>query len=232
VEVVGSTKFDVLDGPADEGRRGDARRALGVPEGVRAVVYGSVRPAEERSVVETVASIAAAFPDTWQIVAPRHLNRVRPLCRRLEGAGVKAALRSAGPAGPTFARVIVLDTTGELRTVYSIATVAFVGGTLGAYGGHNPLEPAAQGVPVVLGTHTESCPEDAAALVEGGGAVVVRSADELTEALGRCLRDEGFRARASASALRVIDGGRGATERTVRLLERRGVLAGRGGDRA
>jgi 3-deoxy-D-manno-octulosonic-acid transferase len=224
LEVVGSTKFDTLDGPADEGRQAAVLEALGVPAGARAVVYGSVRPAEEQAVAEAVGSIAAGFPDVWQIVAPRHLDRVRSLARRLERAGARAVLRSAGPEPRALTRTILLDTTGELSAVYSIASVAFVGGTLAPYGGHNPLEPAAQGVPVVLGPHTESCSDDAAALVEGAAAFVVRSGGELTRALGDLLRDDGLRARAAARALGVVAEGRGATERTVRLLERRGVL--------
>lgn len=229
VEVVGNTKFDGVGGPPDEDRRRAAGEALGVPAGAPAVVYGSVRPMEEGAVAEAVASIDAEFPDTWQVVAPRHLDRVEPLARRLAGAGVTAAVRSQEPGLRPPTRVIVLDTTGELKALYSIACVAFVGGTLAPYGGHNPLEPAALGVPVVLGPHTESCPEAARALVEGGGAVVARSPDELVRAVRDLLRDEGLRARAAESALRVVREGGGATERTIRILAREGVLDGQRG---
>jgi len=229
VHVVGNTKFDTLDGPLPEGRRAAVAESLGIPLRARVVVFGSVRPREEEHVARAVASIEAGFPGVWQVVAPRHLDRVEPLRRRLDAIGVASARRSASSARPSGCRVVVLDTTGELSSVYSIAAVAFVGGTLAAYGGHNPLEPAAQGVPVVLGAHTESCRESAGALVEGGGAVTVRSGGELFEAIAGLLRDDGRRAEAAAAALRVVDGRRGATGRTLRLLEAEGVLGGDAG---
>ena len=137
---------------------------------------------------------------------------------------MSVVMRSQESALRPPSRAILLDTTGELKAVYSIASVAFVGGTLAPYGGHNPLEPAAQGVPVVLGPHTESCRDSAAALVEGAAAVVVRSRGELVRAVRDLLRDDGRRTRASESALRVVRNGGGATERTVEILAREGVL--------
>lgn len=224
VEVVGNMKFDTDSGPPCEDRRRETRDALGVPAGARVVVYGCVRPTEEETVAEAVASIDTEFPGVWQIVAPRHLERVEPLTGRLAGAGVSAVTRSLELTARPPSRVIVLDTTGELKAVYSIACVAFVGGTLAPYGGHNPLEPAAQGVPVVLGPHTENCAEAARALVEGGGAVIVRSREELVRTVGELLRDEGLRTSAADRALRVVQRGGGATERTLEILAREGVL--------
>jgi 3-deoxy-D-manno-octulosonic-acid transferase len=227
VRVVGNTKFDAVAGPPSEGARRETRRALGLPAASPVVVYGCVRPREEGAVAHTVGAIAGDVPGVRQIVAPRHLDRVEPLMRCLEDAGVGPVRRSASEdASPS---VIVLDTTGELSSVYAIASVAFVGGTLAPYGGHNPLEPAAQGVPVVLGPHTESCLETAAAIVDGGGAVVVRSREELAGAVVSFLRDGVARATAAANALRVVEEGRGATERTVRLLAREGILRERSG---
>jgi 3-deoxy-D-manno-octulosonic-acid transferase len=226
VEVVGSTKFDDIGAPPDERRRASTRSALGVPADARAVAYGSVRPTEEGAVAEAVAAIDRRFDDVWQVVAPRHLDRVELLARRLDRAGVAAVRRTQGPSGRPASRVIILDTTGELRDVYSIASVAFVGGTLAPYGGHNPLEPAAAGVPVILGPHTESCALAARALVDGGGAVVVRGSRELARAVAELLGNEGARSGAAERARRVVREGSGAAERTLEILEREGVLDG------
>lgn len=226
VEVVGDTKFDSVARPPGEERRRATREALGVPGGAPGVVYGSVRPMEEEAVAAVISAIDAEFPAVWQIVAPRHLERVEPLTRVLAAAGVRPIARSTARAERPPSRVIVLDTTGELQEVYSIASVAFVGGTLAPYGGHNPLEPAAAGVPVVLGPHTESCAESARALIEGGGAVLVRSSEELREAVRRLLRRDDLRRRAAEGALEVVERGRGATERTLEILTRHVVLDG------
>jgi 3-deoxy-D-manno-octulosonic-acid transferase len=102
--------------------------------------------------------------------------------------------------------------------------VAFVGGTLAPYGGHDPLEPAAQGVPVLIGTHTETCRDSASRLLSAGAAVEVSGGDELTAELLRLLRDEGALAASREHALRVVEAGRGATERTLEFLGSIGVL--------
>lgn len=223
--VSGSMKHDSLSGPPDASERAALRESLSIERGSPVVVFGSVRPDEEESVVGVVESL---LNDTGAhvVVAPRHLDRTAPLSRRLAARGLRHVVRSeGGGAGPVGARVTLLDTTGELVRMYSVADVAFVGGTLAPYGGHNPLEPAALGVPVVVGPHTTSCAEDAALLVERGAAVRVGNGEELLEVLTRLLADDEARAEMRARAREAVDSGRGATARTLDLLKSHGVLA-------
>jgi len=227
--VTGNTKFERDAAPLSEGDRERVRRSLGLPEGP-VIVFGSVRPREERAVARAAAEVARASPDAVLLVAPRHLERVGAVARELERNGLAVRLRSRmdGPEGA--ARVVVLDTTGELAEAYGIGAAAFVGGTLApSYGGHNPLEPAALGVPVVIGHHVAGCRDSAGALSEAGAAVVVRSAAQLSSALARFLNDRPFRDAASNAAISVVSSGGGALDRTVELLRSAGLLGSRVG---
>jgi 3-deoxy-D-manno-octulosonic-acid transferase len=229
VVVAGNMKYDALARPLCENERSRLRDSLGIPPSAPVVVFGSVRPAEEDFVAGAAAGIAAVVPGVFLIVAPRHLERAGPLLTRLGEEGLAPVRRSMpGPNPGGVARTIVLDSTGELSRVYSIATVAFVGGTLAPYGGHNPLEPAAHGVPVLIGPHTESCRDSAARLTAAGGAIVVEGAAALRDAALRLLSDEGARRAVGEAARAVVDEGRGATARTVELMRSRQALPERG----
>jgi 3-deoxy-D-manno-octulosonic-acid transferase len=226
VRVVGDTKFDKAAEPLPADEVGRLRESLGFGPDDEVVVFGSVRPREEGPVASSAASLLRLRPAARVVLAPRHLERVAPMRRELESRGVVTALRSDGPIG--IARALVLDTTGELAAVYGVGSAAFVGGTLAPYGGHDPLEPAAQGVPVVMGGHTETCRETARRLLEAGGAIEVTDEAGLERALLHLLSDDEARRSASESALRAVSEGRGATLRTIAFLEELGVLDAEG----
>jgi len=228
VIVAGDMKFDKLAEPLDEAERVTLRSSLGLAPDAPVVVFGSVRPREEAAVAAAAAAIASALPDVRFIVAPRHLERVADTVKVLAAAGIGSVLRSTLRSDPgaadRTAPAVVVDTTGELARIYAAGSVAFVGGTLAPYGGHDPLEPAAQGVPVVLGTHTDTCRDSAARLLSEGGAVEVATAEELSGALLRLLMNDEVRGAAGANALSAVVAGRGATGRTIEFLESIGVL--------
>ncbi len=225
VTPVGNTKYDALPAPLPARERDELRDSLGIPADSPVVVFGSVRPLEEEAVAAAASGIASSYPDARMVVAPRHLDRLAPLEGRLRAAGLEFTRRTAVGAGaPPAGSGVLLDTTGELSNLYAIATVAFVGGSLGPYGGHNPLEPAAHGVPVLLGPSTESCAESAERLVSAGGAAVVRDGNELTAGILSLLADPGKREEAAARAIEAIEAGRGATGRTMALLRDAGVI--------
>jgi len=223
LDVTGSTKFDLLPEPPDATARSSLRRELGVGAGVSVVVFGSVRPAEEKAVLDVVASLARDGR-AHSLVAPRHLRRVENLKRGLGSRGLAYVTRSSAEPATGGASVTVLDTTGELGRLYGAADVAFVGGTLAPYGGHNPLEPASLGVPVLIGTHTDSCAFEAELLVGRGGAARVRGGDELLVRVRSLLDDDDERVSMGERALMAVSSGRGATARTLKVLRRRGVL--------
>lgn len=228
VRSFGSTKFDSLDAPLSASKRGELRRSFGFDAAAPVLVFGSVRPLEEAEVARAVAQCLAGLDRARAVIAPRHLERVAPLIAALGGSGVAGVRRTrlVQSAADVTERpgVVILDTTGELGDVYAIADAAFVGGTLADYGGHNPLEPAAQGVPVVLGPHTETCRENAELLLDAGAAVTVSNGEELAEEMVRIVRDDDVRRAMSEAALRVMEEGRGASARAVEWLAGLGLL--------
>lgn len=224
VEIAGNTKFDALPQPLPEEQRRALRASLGIPDGSPAVVFGSVRPLEEEPVARATEQVLSRIAEARVVVAPRHLDRAAPLLSALDAAGVRAVRRSdPGSGRPAESRTVVLDTTGELAEVYAVADVAFVGGSLGPYGGHNPLEPAAHGVPVLFGPNTESCRDSAERLLAAGGGSVV-GPDELAGAVVGLLEDAAARGAMASGALAAVESGRGATERTLGVLESTGVI--------
>lgn len=228
VTVVGDMKFDKLSAPLDDSERAGLRSSLGIPGDAPVVVFGSVRSKEESAVAAAAGAVVDRFPGTRVIVAPRHLERVEHVVRALAVRGIESTLLSARNGGAA-ARATVVDTTGELTRLYAAGSVAFVGGTLAPYGGHDPLEPAAQGVPVVVGPHTETCRDSIARLLSAGAAVEVAGDGELAGELIRFLSDANARGEAAANALEAVAEGRGATARTVGFLESIGVLDGASG---
>jgi 3-deoxy-D-manno-octulosonic-acid transferase len=121
-------------------------------------------------------------------------------------------LRSPGP------RVIILDSRGELAAIYGEAVVAYVGGTLVPVGGHNLLEPAAWGKPVLFGPYTDHCAEIAELLIQAGGGRRVTKMD-LTQQLGNFFRDADLRLQVGRSARQVVEQNQGALLRTVEAIE-------------
>jgi 3-deoxy-D-manno-octulosonic-acid transferase len=160
--------------------------ALGRP----IVVAGSTHPGEEEPVLEAVAALRGRVPRPLWILAPRHPERFGGVASLLVRSGITAARRSDLSADVEGVRVqvdacdvLLLDSLGELAGCYREATVAFVGGSLVPIGGHNLLEPARAGVPIVTGPHVDSVKALAAALEGAGAAVVVRTGNELARAI-------------------------------------------------
>lgn len=144
------------------------------------LVAASTQPGEEEFVLAACAAIWAERPDVLLVVAPRRPERFDMVARILADAGRRVQRRSAGDGAVSAeAEVFLLDTVGELVRFLPVACAVFVGGTIAPLGGHNVLEPAVYGKPVAFGPHTENVEEAARALCEGGGAVVVRQADDL-----------------------------------------------------
>ena len=233
VHVTGNLKHDLLPEPA---AAGSARLALetGLDASLPVFVAGSTHPGEERAALD--AWRAAGGPEACRLViVPRHVERSREIARRIEREGAMVIRRSEGPdgagtgEGPCTGAVLLVDTMGELEAFFGLADVVFLGGSLVPVGGHNVLEPALAGRPVLVGPHLESCRVEAEVLRAGGGLRIVADARELGEVLAGLLADDGARremgrrARAAAASLR------GAAAANVDLLAQQGMLAGPGG---
>jgi 3-deoxy-D-manno-octulosonic-acid transferase len=221
VMVTGSLKFDSLDlGPSLHGRARDrVLRHFCLPPSRRVIVAGSTMKGEEGAVFRAFRRLRSVAPNALLIIAPRHPERFDDVARMSREEGLKTALRTelAIDAEPR-ADVVILDTIGELATVYQIATVVFVGGSLVPTGGHNILEPAVFGKPIVFGPHMENFAEIAAAFVSNGAAMQVRFERELDDALHTLLTDGVQRARLGAAARALVEANRGAKDKSLQVL--------------
>jgi 3-deoxy-D-manno-octulosonic-acid transferase len=214
IRVVGNIKYDLEPSreplPWEDLARGWAgQRPI--------VVAGSTVEGEEASVLAAAAALGG-FAKAFLVLAPRHPERFPAVARLLTERAVAWTSRSRLGEAPASPDVLLLDTIGELSRAYRLGVVAFVGGSLGGRGGHNPLEPAVWAVPVLSGPHVESFREIYDQLLAAGGALAVHDPSELAGALGAWLADPAARQAAGRAAARVVEANRGATARTVTAL--------------
>jgi 3-deoxy-D-manno-octulosonic-acid transferase len=240
VVVTGSLKFDSLDIPplAEAGRYGGAisPSAAGVPPmqdrgRTRVLRYFRVSPnrpvmiaastlkGEEEPVLETFQRVRATMTNALLIIAPRKPERFDEVERIARRAGWNVARRSelrvdSEPRDD----VVVLDTIGELAQLYQIATAVFVGGSLVDAGGHNILEPAVFGKPIVFGPHMQNFAEIAAAFLDSGAAIQVETGRELETVMLELLSDPVRRASLGAAARALVEANRGARGKTMAVL--------------
>jgi len=186
------------------------------------IVGGSTHAGEEAVLAEQFLRLRARFPDLFLVLVPRHFERSREVGRELEARGVRFAyrsdMRSRQGIAPREADCLIVNTTGELKYFYEHATVVFVGKSLTAKGGQNPIEPGALGKAMVFGPNMQNFAEVAGSLVQQNGAVQVRDAAELEKALGELLADEARRKQLGRNALQVVHENLGAVDRTVDMI--------------
>jgi 3-deoxy-D-manno-octulosonic-acid transferase len=223
--VTGNLKFDFELPPdiAQRGARLRAQYARGRPLWVAGSTHGG---GEEAAVLEAHARVRAMYPDALLVLAPRHPPRFDEVAQSLSQAGLRFVRRSQAGQGAaaddTAARdcaVVLLDSLGELLDFYAAADVAFVGGSLGSVGGHNLLEPAALGVPILTGPDNSNSEEIARLLIARGAAEVVPDAVQLAARLSALLADAGERERMGAAGRAAVDANRGALVNLLALIE-------------
>ncbi|MBS0375534.1 MAG: lipid IV(A) 3-deoxy-D-manno-octulosonic acid transferase [Proteobacteria bacterium] len=216
LRMIGNLKFD-LALPADLATTSRALRATLGPG--RAVwVAGSTHEGEEAIVLAAHAHLAGLRPAPLLVLAPRHRERFDVVAARLAAAGIPHVRRSAGRAVEPSTEVLLLDSLGELLLFYAAGDVAFVGGSLVPVGGHNLLEPAAVGRPVVTGPHTASAAPAAQLLAAAGALAVAHDAIELAAAVGRWLAPDGAGAQAGERGRAAVLANRGALNRFLEFL--------------
>lgn len=222
VIVTGSVKFDQTS--ARSTRVAQFRgllEAIGVTEQAPILVAGSTWEPEESVMVELLPKLRRDFPDLFLILVPRHVERCPELLRKLDSTGLRIIRRSELPAAAGPADVLLVDTTGELRDWYALATVVFVGKSLpgvSEVGGQNPAEPALLGKPVVYGPHMENFESLVVHLKRTDATVQVESGSELEAVFRRMLADSRGRAEFGSRAIAALSGHSGATKRTVEAL--------------
>jgi len=217
VLVTGNAKYDRAAPPAGTDDARERVKALGWV-GFPLFVAGSTHPFEEEMVLAAFLAARRDAPSLRLVLAPRHLERAADAADLLAHAGLKVA-RWSGEAGPGR-DALLLDAMGVLPSFYGLARAAFVGGTLVKVGGHNLLEAAAAGTPVLFGPHTSHIELPARLLAaRGGGGRRVADAVDLARKLSGFATDEASARAAGSAARETADGLRGATGRTLAALD-------------
>ena len=222
VTVTGSLKFDSLEIPAAVSHGKPRERVLRFfrlsPHRV-VLVAGSTVRGEEPAVLRAFSRLKGAVPSAMAILAPRQPERFGEVERLARDAGFVTTRRTDLPidAEPR-ADVVVLDTIGELAKLYQVATVVFVGGSLVDHGGHNILEPAIFGKPILFGPHMRNFKEIADAFLANGAAVQVTSDRDLEQAMVSLATDPVRRARLGAAARALVEANRGAKDKTLSVI--------------
>jgi 3-deoxy-D-manno-octulosonic-acid transferase len=222
VIVTGSLKFDSLDVPGTPGHgRGRERvlRYFRMSQNRPVIVAGSTMRDEEGAVLQAFRRIKKATSSALLILAPRNPERFGEVVQLARNEAFVTLRRSDLPidAEPR-ADVVVLDTIGELAQLYQMATVVFVGGSLVDAGGHNILEPAVFGKPIVFGPHMQNFKEIAETFVAQGAAVQVATPRALEEALLELLTDPVRRAGLGAAARALVESNRGAKDKSLAVI--------------
>ncbi|MGH8256224.1 MAG: 3-deoxy-D-manno-octulosonic acid transferase [Steroidobacteraceae bacterium] len=216
--VVGNIKFDrVLS--QELAPRGAALRAQ-YAAGRPVWVAGSTHPGEEQILLEAHRQLLRTMPQAVLVLAPRHPQRFDETAAAVQTAGLRCLRRSrTGLDAQSGYEVVLLDTIGELMEFYAAGDAAFVGGSLVPVGGHNLLEPAALGLPVLSGPQQFNSPELARILTEHAGLTTVQDAAGLVAALARLLGDPDERGRQGARARAAIEANGGALARVLQLID-------------
>lgn len=215
VRVVGNLKFDqpITITPGEE--RTFLRQRLGwVPQGP-VWIAGSTHPGEEEILLRVFGQLRRRFPELCLIVAPRRPERAGEVTALAQRAGWRTGRRSLMGAVSAETAVFVLDTIGELTGFYSLGTFAFVGGSLVPLGGHNPVEAAHRGLPVVFGPHMTNFRDIVAILRESGGGFQVANETGLARRLEGWLAAPEVCARDGERAKQALQAHRGAVTRTM-----------------
>lgn len=218
--ITGNLKFD-LALPSDIGERGKALREQYAPRRALWVAGSTHGGVEEEAVLAAQRRVGAAHRAALLVLAPRHPNRFGEVASWLERQGIPFTRRSqssTGDASRDEPSVLLLDTLGELIYFYAAADVAFVGGSLVPIGGHNLLEPAALGLPVLTGPNNSNGEDVARLLLDCGAAQIVRNDAELGSRVAALLSDQALRAEMGNRGRAAVDRNRGALEKLMRLI--------------
>ncbi len=215
VQNAGNIKFDRHVLPLGEMEQLAIRRDYFLPEEGPILIAGSTHDGEEGPLMESYLQLRHTYPDLVFILAPRHPERAVEVEALLQARGLTYQKRSRPQAGRA---VLLLDTVGELMRLYGIGTVAFVGGSLVAAGGHNILEPAIYGVPVVFGPHMENFPEITEVMIDHGAGLQVKKAEGLSAAVGELLGNDTRRQAMGDAGMAVIRNNQGALERNLAVV--------------
>ena len=218
--VTGSVKFDGVCVDRENKATRQLAELFGIQQKHTVFIAGSTQPPEEQLAVDAWKQLRPQYPDLKLILVPRHRERFDEVAKLVTESGCKVSRRSTMAGGniPADDSVVLLDTIGELNVCWGLADIAFVGGSFGARGGQNMLEPAAYGAAVMVGPNTSNFKEIVQQLLNMEGIIQLSSEPELQTELRTLLNSPLKRAQLGQAAKRAVLDQQGAVERTVRLL--------------
>lgn len=226
VAVTGSIKFDGAQTSRDNPLTKRLAELAGIESQDTVFLAGSTQDPEEALAVEAYRALKENHPRLRLILVPRHPSRCDDVARGLDGSGLRwqrrSRLETDGP--DSSARILLVDTVGELGGWWGTAQIAYVGGSMGPRGGQNMIEPAAYGAAVSFGPNTRNFRDIVAMLLRHDASIVVRDGRELSAFVERCLDDPAWARSLGRRAQELVIRQRGATDRTVSLLSQ--LLAG------
>ena len=206
IRVTGNMKFDALSEPV---KGADYKRKLGLKPEERLLVAASTHPGEEEIILSAYKSLLFEFCDLRFLIAPRHPERAKEIEKLVLKNGFNRGRRD----------VFILDTVGELISYYAVSDIVFVGGSLVKKGGHNILEPAALGKPVLFGPHMFNFRDIAALFLQKKAGILVHNGQELTEKIKYLLNNLLEKNQICNAAKQVISENQGATIRNLEILK-------------
>lgn len=226
LHVTGNMKYDLAGATDVLASRVRLRAELGFDDADVVVIGGSLHAGEERALLDAHARLAGAGTAAALVLVPRYPDEAPAVAEQAERIAGSAVLQTDIDAGraraPGADGVLVVDVLGRLGELYAAGDIAFVGGSLyyrgAGKGGHNLMEPAILGVPVVFGPYNASFKDTVEDLLAEGAAACVATTDELVAVLRQWLADADIRTAVGARGKRVIERGQGATERNLELL--------------
>jgi 3-deoxy-D-manno-octulosonic-acid transferase len=220
IKVLGNLKCDRMVTQISGIDKSALRKKLYIPADLRVIVGGSTRSGEEEILIRVFKRLKADHENLLLLLAPRHLDRMKKVERMLLSQKLRFVRRSQldGKVSLQSQHVILLDTMGELASIYAVADLAFVGGSMVPVGGHNLLEPAVCGVGVIFGPHVDNFKTAADLLIQSGGGIKIRDQEELYSWALCLLRDEDKRRRMGKAACEAVKRQSGISQKTAHLI--------------
>jgi 3-deoxy-D-manno-octulosonic-acid transferase len=224
--VSGSLKFDAGTTPVTDSLTTSFRERFKLTDNSPLILAASTHAPEERIILDAFKQIVAKSESVARLmIVPRHPERFAQVAALIEASGFRWVRRSAlANSADERSQIILLDSIGELQSVYSLASVVFVGGSIAKTGGHNILEPAAVGACVITGAHTHNFLMIVETFVKAGAIIQLRPVSdleatlELANVISQLLADPGKRKELGTLAQRLVNENRGATARTLQFL--------------
>lgn len=215
IHTAGNIKFDRPWAPMEDTERARWMKELGISKGSSVLVAGSTHPGEEVILLRVFKRVLEKFPGLHLLLAPRKIERADEILKLARDKGFVATLKTKIPNHHGEYDVLIVDTLGELGSIYGLARISFVGGSLVPFGGHNLLEPASFGCPVLFGPHTENFVRMSEGIIRARGGWKIEDEEKLEKAILRLLQEQDLCKEMGERAQEFVLGNRGALTRVV-----------------